>query len=116
MISDDVIKKILKFRDDRDWKQFHNGKDLAIFLNLEASELLELFQWSGTDLTASEKIEQMKEELADILMYAILFADRYDIDLNEALEKKLEQNNIKYPVKDAKGKKDKYTELKNGKK
>jgi len=116
MISDDVIKKILKFRDDRDWKQFHNGKDLAISLNLEASELLELFQWSGTDLTASEKIEQMKEELADIVMYAILFADRYDIDLNEALEKKLEQNNIKYPVKDAKGKKDKYTELKNGKK
>ena len=116
MISDDVIKKILKFRDDRDWKQFHNGKDLAISLNLEASELLELFQWSGTDLTASEKVEAMKEELADILMYAILFADRYDIDLNEALEKKLEQNNIKYPVKDAKGKKDKYTELKNGKK
>ncbi|HOM32870.1 MAG TPA: nucleotide pyrophosphohydrolase, partial [Bacilli bacterium] len=74
-MSDDVIKKILKFRDDRDWKQFHNGKDLAISLNLEASELLELFQWSGTDLTASEKIEQMKEELADILMYAILFAD-----------------------------------------
>jgi len=116
MISDEVIKKILKFRDDRDWKQFHNGKDLAISLNLEASELLELFQWSGTDLTASEKDEAMKEELADILMYAILFADRYDIDLNEALEKKLEQNNIKYPVKDAKGKKDKYTELKNGKK
>ena len=116
MISDEVIKKILKFRDDRDWNQFHNGKDLAISLNLEASELLELFQWSGTDLTASEKVEAMKEELADILMYAILFADRYDIDLNEALEKKLEQNNIKYPVKDAKGKKDKYTELKNGKK
>ena len=65
MISDDVIKKILKFRDDRDWKQFHNGKDLAISLNLEASELLELFQWSGIDLT-QRKIEQMKEELADI--------------------------------------------------
>ncbi len=76
MISDDVIKKILKFRDDRDWKQFHNGKDLAISLNLEASELLELFQWSGKELTSREKIEQMKEELADILMYAILFADR----------------------------------------
>ncbi len=116
MISDEVIKKILKFRDDRDWNQFHNGKDLAISLNLEASELLELFQWSGTDLTASEKIEQMKEELADILMYAILFADRYNIDLNEALEKKLEQNNNKYPASIAKGKKDKYTELKNGKK
>jgi NTP pyrophosphatase (non-canonical NTP hydrolase) len=116
MISDDVIKKILKFRDDRDWKQFHNGKDLAISLNLEASELLELFQWSGTDLTAAEKVEKMKEELADILMYAILFADRYGIDLNEALEKKLQKNNIKYPFKDDKGKKDKYTELKNAKK
>jgi NTP pyrophosphatase (non-canonical NTP hydrolase) len=55
MISDDVIKKILKFRDDRDWKQFHNGKDLAISLNLEASELLELFQWSGTDLNSKQK-------------------------------------------------------------
>jgi NTP pyrophosphatase (non-canonical NTP hydrolase) len=116
MISDDVIKKILKFRDDRDWKQFHNGKDLAISLNLEASELLELFQWSGADLTAAEKVEAMKEELADIVMYAILFADRYGIDLNKALEKKLEQNNNKYPVKDARGKKDKYTELKNAKK
>ena len=116
MISDDVIKKVIKFRDDRDWRQFHNGKDLAISLNLEASELLEIFQWSGADLSVPEKIEAMKEELADIMMYTILFADRYNIDLNEALEKKLEKNNNKYPVSAAKGQKDKYTELKDVKK
>jgi NTP pyrophosphatase (non-canonical NTP hydrolase) len=116
MISDEVISKVLKFRDDRDWRQFHNGKDLAISLLLEASELLELFQWSATDLSAEDKLEAMKEELADIIMYALLYADVYKIDLNEILLNKLEKNNMKYPVSMAKGRKDKYTELKHGKK
>ncbi|MDY0214750.1 MAG: nucleotide pyrophosphohydrolase [Bacilli bacterium] len=115
MISDEVIAKILAFRDERDWRQFHNGKDLAISLNLEASELLEIFQWSADDLVVEEKLEAMKEELADIIMYAFLFADKYNIDLNEVLLKKLEKNALKYPVSKAKGRKDKYTELKDGK-
>lgn len=112
MISDEIIAKILAFRDERDWRQFHNGKDLAISLNLEASELLEIFQWSGEDLLVAEKIEAMKEELADIIMYAFLFADKYNIDVNDILLKKLEKNAEKYPVSAAKGRKDKYTELK----
>lgn len=116
MISDEVINKIIKFRDDREWRQFHNGKDLAISLSLEASELLEIFQWSATDLIVEEKLEAMKEELADILMYSLLFADKYNLDLNSILLNKLEKNNLKYPVEMAKGRKDKYTELKNGKK
>ncbi len=116
MISDATITKILAFRDARDWKKFHNGKDLAISLNLEASELLELFQWSGTDLTALENKAKMEEELADIIMYAILFADAYKIDVEKVLLSKLEKNNNKYPAELAKGRKDKYTELKNGKK
>lgn len=116
MISDEVIAKVLKFRDDRDWRQFHNGKDLAISLSLEASELLEIFQWSATDLLVEEKLDAMKEELADIIMYSLLFADKYNIDVNEILLKKLEKNNIKYPVEKAKGRKDKYTELKDEKK
>lgn len=116
MISDEVINKVLKFRDDRDWRQFHNGKDLAISLSLEASELLELFQWSGTDLSAEDKLEAMKEELADIMMYALLYADAYKIDMNEILLHKIEKNNLKYPESLAKGRKDKYTELKHDKK
>ena len=116
MISDEVINKVLKFRDDRDWRQFHNGKDLAISLSLEASELLELFQWSATDLKAEDKLEAMKEELADIIMYALLYADVYKIDINGILLNKLEKNNLKYPAGLAKGRKDKYTELKHDQK
>lgn len=109
MISDEVITKILAFRDEREWQQFHNGKDLAISLSLEASELLELFQWSADDLLVNAHLPKMKEELADIIMYAILFADRYGIDLNEALTDKLKKNEMKYPVEKAKGKSAKYT-------
>lgn len=112
MISDGVIAKILAFRDERDWRQFHNGKDLAISLNLEASELLEIFQWFADDLNVPEKIEAMKEELADIIMYAILFADKYKFDVNEILLNKIEKNAQKYPLIAAKGRKDKYTEIK----
>lgn len=116
MISDEVIKKIIAFRDARDWRQFHNGKDLAISINLEASELLEIFQWSADDTFVKEKLDAMKEELADIVMYSILFANIYDIDLNEVLLDKLIKNDIKYPVSKAKGKKHKYTELDDDKK
>lgn len=107
----ETVEKVLKFRDDRDWRQFHNPKDLAISLDLEAAELLELFQWSGTDLVCEEKRDKMKEELADVLMYGILMADACGFDLDEIVLAKLRRNEEKYPVEKAFGNKAKYTEL-----
>ena len=103
--------KLAEFRDERNWKQFHNPKDLAISLSLEAAELLEVFQWSGTDLVVSEKRGQIREELADVLMYCLLMADALDLDVSEIIEEKLEQNKKKYPVELARGTAKKYTEL-----
>ena len=111
MITRETIELIRKFRDDRDWSQFHNPKDLAISLNLEAAELLEVYQWSGIDLECSGKIEHVREELADVLIYAILLADRYGLDLDTIIREKVERNAQKYPVSQAYGSKDKYTEF-----
>ena len=71
-MTQETINQIIKFRDDREWKQFHNPKDLAISISLEASELLEVFQWSGADTSSKNKIEKIKEELADVVNYCIL--------------------------------------------
>lgn len=90
-----TINKILKFRDDRDWKQFHNPKDLAISISLEAAELLEVFQWSG----------------ADVVNYCVLMADACELDLDEIVQEKIKINERKYPVEKAKGRKDKYDKL-----
>lgn len=110
-----TIEKVLQFRDDRDWKQFHNPKDLAISLCLEAAELLEVFQWSAKDLECKEKKEKIEEELADVLMYSILMADACDLDIQQIIEKKLKRNMEKYPVELAYGSKEKYDQLKNKK-
>jgi|SRR5574344_717144 NTP pyrophosphatase (non-canonical NTP hydrolase) len=82
-MTEETINKILKFRDDRDWKQFHNPKDLAISISLEAAELLEVFQWSGTDTSNKRKQEKIKEELADVVNYCVLMADACNLDLDE---------------------------------
>ena len=111
MISDDTVKQVIKFRDDREWKKFHNPKDLAISLSLEASELLEIFQWSGSDTSSDGKLEKIKEELADVLNYSILLADACNIDMDEIIRNKLVVNDKKYPVDKAKGKSDKYDKL-----
>lgn len=111
MISDDTVKRVIKFRDDREWKKFHNPKDLAISLSLEASELLEIFQWSGSDTSSDGKLEKIKEELADVLNYSILLADACNIDMDEIIRNKLVVNDKKYPVDKAKGKSDKYDKL-----
>lgn len=108
----DMKIDILEFRNNRDWKQFHTGKDLAISLSLESAELLEVFQWSGNDLRCLEKIDKIKEELADVFIYAVLMADCYDLNIEQIIKEKLDINNKKYPVDKVKGKKDKYTELK----
>ena len=110
-IKEETINKLLKFRDDRDWKQFHNPKDLAISLSLEASELLEVFQWSGKDLGIDGKVDKIKEELADVLTYCIMMADECGLDLDEILLEKNRVNNEKYPVEKARGSNKKYNEL-----
>lgn len=85
-MKEETISQILKFRDDRDWKQFHNPKDLAISITLEASELLEVFQWSGTDISGVGKLEKIKEELADVLCYCTLMADICGLDMDEIVQ------------------------------
>lgn len=107
-----TIEKIIKFRDERNWKQFHNPKDLAICISLEASELLEIFQWSQDDLECKDKMERIKEELADVVNYCVLMADVCNLNLNEIVLEKIEKNGKKYPVDKAYGKSDKYTDLK----
>ena len=102
---------VLKFRDDRNWKQFHNPKDLAISISLEASELLEVFQWSADDLVCTGKTDKIKEELADVLNYCILMADACGLDIDEIIQAKVKRNSEKYPVELAFGNKAKYTEL-----
>ena len=111
MLRDETIQRVLKFRDDRDWRQFHTPKDLAISMNLEAAELLELFQWSGTDLECREKLPRIREELADVLSYCILMADVLGLDLDEIMNAKVDKNEAKYPVEKARGRAEKYTEL-----
>ncbi len=112
MISKETVELVKKFRDDRDWKRFHNPKDLAISLNLEAAELLEIFQWSADDLECIEKLDKIKEELADVLCYSVLLADRCGLDMDEIIREKMQRNAEKYPVDSAYGNKAKYTELK----
>lgn len=103
-----LISKIVAFRDDRDWKQFHNSKDLAIALNIETSELLELFLWKDNEDVSKERL---KEELADVLMYALLLAEKHQLNIEEIIEQKIKINSRKYPVDKAKGSAKKYNEL-----
>ena len=110
-MKQETIDMVLKFRDDRNWRQFHNPKDLAISVSLEASELLESFQWSADDLVCENKREKIKEELADVLNYCILMADACGLDLDEIIQAKVKRNSEKYPVELAFGNKAKYTEL-----
>jgi NTP pyrophosphatase (non-canonical NTP hydrolase) len=86
---EEVARKALAFRDAHDWAQFHNPKDLAISISLEASELLECFQWSGNDVNVDKKHEAMVEELADITNYCILMADKLGVNLLEAVSSKM---------------------------
>lgn len=109
----DLQKQIRKFCDDRDWDQFHNPKDLAISLALEAAEVMEHFQWKNAkEMEAHIKSQKQAvgEELADVFYWVLLLANKMDIDLVEAFEKKMIKNEAKYPVEKAKGNHKKYTE------
>lgn len=103
-----IIDALLRFRDERDWKQFHNPKDLAIALSVEAGELLELFLWKKDDQAERLKV---KEELADVFAFAFLLAEKYGFDVKEIVLDKLSSNSEKYPVEKAKGTAKKYNEL-----
>ncbi len=110
-----MTETVLKFRDDRDWKKFHTGKDCAIGLTLEASEVAELFLWK-TEQQINEayrgvKKEDLADELADVLYWVLLIAHDFEIDISEALESKLKKSALKYPIEKAKGSATKYTEL-----
>ncbi|MBO0461801.1 MULTISPECIES: nucleotide pyrophosphohydrolase [Enterococcus] len=105
------MANINRFRDDRNWRQFHNEKDLAISISLEASELLELFQWKQPEEVTTAQLERIKEELADVLIYSYMMADNLNLDIDTIIEEKLQKNARKYPVEKSKDKKEKYTEL-----
>lgn len=107
----DVIKALLEFRDERDWKQFHDSKNLALAISIEAAELNELFLWKEKPASENVNIEKIKEELADILSYAFLLAEKHQLDPFEIIADKIKKNGEKYPVEKAKGKSDKYNEL-----
>lgn len=102
----DLIDRIIEFRNARDWTQFHTPENLAKSIVIEGAELLEHFQWDGT-----HNLEGVKEELADVMMYCILMADRLGIDIIDAMHKKIDINEAKYPVSKAKGNSKKYTDL-----
>lgn len=99
---------LLNFRNDRDWAQFHNPKDLALAISIEAAELLELFLWKSHEDANPEKV---KEELADIFSFAILMAEKYGFNIEEIVLEKIRKNELKYPVEKAKGSAKKYDEL-----
>lgn len=102
-----TIERIRKFTADRDWDQFHSPANLAKSISIEANELLECFQWSDTDYD----LQHVKEELADVLVYCRDLLDKLDLDEDEIVNMKMDQNEAKYPVAKAKGISNKYVEL-----
>jgi NTP pyrophosphatase (non-canonical NTP hydrolase) len=104
-------QKIIEFRDARNWKQFHTLKDLAISLSLEAGELLENFQWKSSEEAVRENFENIKDELADVVIYALLLSHELGVDLEEAIMDKIKKNEQKYPIEKSFGSKKKYSEL-----
>jgi NTP pyrophosphatase (non-canonical NTP hydrolase) len=106
--SEEIIQALLKFRNERDWEQFHNSKDLALAISIESAELLELFLWKKADEANTDKV---KEELADIFSFAFLLAEKYGFDVKDIILEKIKTNEKKYPVDKAKGTSKKYNEL-----
>jgi len=106
--TEEIINELIKFRNEREWEQFHNPKDLALAINIEAGELLELFLWKNAEDANKEKV---KAELADIFSFAFLLADKYGFDVKQIILDKIKANSEKYPVNKAKGTAKKYDEL-----
>lgn len=105
---DQIIKALIDFRNERDWNQFHNPKDLSLAISIEASELLELFLWKKAE---EANIDKVKDELADVLSFAFLLAEKYNLNVKDIVLEKIAKNALKYPVDKAKGTAKKYDEL-----
>ena len=105
---EEITKALIQFRNERDWEQFHNPKDLSLAISIEAGELLEQFLWKDP---ADANEEKVREELADVFAYAFLLADKYDINIKEIILDKIRKNAEKYPIDKAKGTAKKYNEL-----
>ena len=103
-----LTEKITSFRDERNWQQFHNSKDLSLALSIEVAELNELFLWKNAD---DVDVEKLKEELADVLIYAFSLANNHNLNIEEIILSKLEKNEDKYPIDKSRGNSTKYTEL-----
>ena len=114
MVEANLLEQLIQFRRERDWEQFHNPKDIAISLSIEAAELLEWFQWRTADevreMLTSDKREQLEDEIADVAVYLSYLCHDLKIDLNQAVRKKMVKNAAKYPADKVKGRADKYTE------
>ena len=107
----EVIDALIKFRDERDWEQFHDSKNLALAISLEAAELNELFLWKKGDDVENIKKERLTEEIADILSFTFLLAEKHNLDIFEIILEKIKSNGEKYPADKAKGTAKKYNEL-----
>jgi NTP pyrophosphatase (non-canonical NTP hydrolase) len=114
MIEPTLLEQLIQFRRERDWEQFHNPKDIAISLSIEAAELLEWFQWRSQDeikqMLESDKREQLEDEIADVAVYLSYLCHDLDIDLNHVVKAKMAKNAAKYPKDKVKGCADKYNE------
>lgn len=113
---EEILQKILQFRDERDWEQFHNLKDLSMGLSIEASELMELLLWKTPEeiekyISNNNNLTKIKDELADIIIYCLLIKNELKLDINEIVSEKLKKNALKYPVESFKGCAKKYNEL-----
>ena len=103
-----ITDLLIKFRDDREWKQFHNSKDLALAISIEASELNELFLWKSNEDVNKEKL---KEELADVFSFGLLLAEKHGLDVSTIIKDKIKLNGEKYPIEKSKGSAKKYNQL-----
>lgn len=106
-----IIEELIQFRNDRDWEQFHDSKNLALAISLEAAELNELFLWKKDDEVENINKERLKEEIADILSFTFLLAEKHNLDIFDIVSEKIKKNAQKYPVDKAKGTAKKYNEL-----
>jgi NTP pyrophosphatase (non-canonical NTP hydrolase) len=114
MINADLLKQLIEFRRERDWEQFHNPKDIAISLSIEAAELLEWFQWRNKteikQMLETDKREDLEDEIADVAVYLSYLCHDLNIDIEQAIQRKIQKNAAKYPVDKVKGRADKYNE------
>ncbi|WP_296590766.1 nucleotide pyrophosphohydrolase [Methylophaga sp.] len=114
MINADLLKQLVEFRRERDWEQFHNPKDIAISLSIEAAELLEWFQWRNKTeikkMLETDKREALEDEIADVAVYLSYLCHDLNIDIEQAIQRKMQKNAAKYPVDKVKGRADKYNE------